>query len=349
MSIATESIVTVYSDTMAFFLVFGLYLMFKQYRVGRDEKADKIFNFLCIMTMINAVSDGISYALHHQVLDWPQPIRLLAPTIAEYTTLIVLFVWTLYIDYKLYESWDHLKTVARFFSPPVLIYGALCVINLFWHIVFYMTDDMLFVARPMFMVMMIFQYMYGVFPVLAVIHHVRLHGNLHFFHIMPVVVPVVIASLFTLVTPYSARAFGFAAALVMLHFSYISKWRFDDVESGFYNRSYVEHIIALARDGKRDYHGALAIEADHTNKDFFEILRNELPKDGELIRMEANRFVMFIEGGGRSVLTLLSQMLNDAVSEGTEDDPIRIIVSTKSRKKNESSMDFVRAVCDKAS
>ena len=129
MSIATESIVTVYSDIMAFFLVFGLYAMFKQYRVGRDEYADRIFNFLCIMSMVNAASDGISYALHHQVLDWPQPIKLIAPTVAEYSTLLVLFAWTLYIDYKLYESWDHVRAVARFFSPPVLIYsGTLCFI-----------------------------------------------------------------------------------------------------------------------------------------------------------------------------------------------------------------------------
>ena len=53
--IAEISVVTAYSDLMAFILVLGLFYMFHRYRVGRDEHADVIFDRLCIMIMINAI------------------------------------------------------------------------------------------------------------------------------------------------------------------------------------------------------------------------------------------------------------------------------------------------------
>ncbi|MCR5032301.1 MAG: hypothetical protein K6A92_05505 [Lachnospiraceae bacterium] len=352
MNIAVDSIVTVYADIMAFVLVMGLLYMCKSYKVGRDKRADKLFVTLCLMTLINAASNGASYALHHQSSALPAPVRMILPTIAELSVLYVMFLWLLYVDYKIYSSWDRIDRVQKIFFVPVLVVSIAALINLFTGFMFTVDETMMFIARPPFYVLTVFQYAYGILPVVAVLHYVRLHGKLHFFHITPVVVPVVVAALFTLFTDYSARAFGFAVGLVFLHFSYINKWQFDDVESGFYNRHYLDRILELCAAGKRTYKGALQIRVQNPSQAIYDILRQELPKGGELIRTDEHTFLLFTPNARTSMLSLLSCMIEDAAEDYTlaaegRDDP-GISIQSLTGKKQESTFDFVTRVANSA-
>ena len=111
MSIAPNSIVTVYADLMSYVLVIGLLFLVTKNKLGNDKNAAQIFTWLCILTSINALSNGISYAFHGQSLAVAQPIKLILPTIAEYSSLLVLFSWSLYVDYMLYRSVDRSRLV----------------------------------------------------------------------------------------------------------------------------------------------------------------------------------------------------------------------------------------------
>lgn len=348
MIIADQSLVTVYADIMAFLLVLGLYYMFHQYRIGRGRYSDRIFNLLCVSIMVNAASNGFSYAMHQQHLGWAMPIKLLAPTIAELSTALVLFLWMLYIDYKLYESHDRIFMLQRYFSIPLLVFTVLCIINLFTGFMFYMDDNMMFVAKPLFYALTLLQYAYGILPIVVVIHYVRFHGRPHFLHISPLVVPVAIASLFTLFSNYSARAFGFAVALVLLHFSNVNKWRYDDADSGFYNREYVGHILDLIRDGKAEYKGAVVFESDSTNSWYFEMLRGELPKESTMIRVNRNKLVLLTENATGSIFTLLKDLIEDEVDEYDSKketlQPIRLKISNVFRMSGETASEFVKRV-----
>ena len=285
MSLAVDSVVTVYSDTMAYVLVLGLTVLYSMFKVDKDTNGNKLFFGLCILTIINALSNGISYALHHQNTGWPAPVRMIMPTIAEFSTLLILYVWFLYCDYKLYKSWDRTKSIYRVFQIPIYVMGVLCIINLFSGIMFEVWEDHTFHGKLLFYFMTVLQYAYGILPVLSISRYIRRHGRLHFFHITPVVVPVLTAALFTLFTDYSARALGFAIALVFLHMSYINLWRFEDRESGFYNGQYINHILALTRESKLDYHSVIEFETANTPEEFYNILRTEMPGKAEIIRM----------------------------------------------------------------
>ncbi len=350
MILATDSLVTVYSDTMALVLVLGLFYMTLSFKVGKNEYNDRLFSWLCILTMINAISNGISYALHHQASGWPAFVRMIMPTIAEYSTLMILFGWYIYVDYKLYGSKERSLIISRIFQIPIYVMGVLCVINLFTDIMFEVTENHLFVAKPLFYVFSVLQYAYGIMPVLSIIRYVRMHGKLHFFHVSPIVIPVLSGSLFTLLSDYSARAFGFAIALVLLHMSYINLWRFEDRQSGFYNRFYINYIVDLSKEKRLDYRSAIEFITANTPEEFYDILKTEAPVDAEIIRMEPNRFLLFSESTKSSMIRLLSSMIQEASDEYDEDHrdsgPIDLLISYRIRKKDESADAFIRSMAE---
>ncbi len=350
MILASDSVVTVYSDTMALVLVLGLLFMTQTFKDGKDYFADKLFSWLCILTMVNAISNGLSYALHHQVSGWPAFARMILPTIAEYSTLVVLFGWYIYVDYKLYGSKDRSLLISHIFQIPIYVVGVLCIINLFSGIMFEVTEEHLFVAKPLFYVVSVLQYAYGILPLLSIIRYVRMHGKLHFFHVTPIVIPVLSGSLFTLFSDYSARAFGFAIALVLIHMSYINLWRFEDRQSGFYNRFYINYIVDMSRDEKLDYRSAIEFITANTPDEFYDILKTEAPGDAKIIRMEPNRFLLFSESAKSSMIRLLSSMIQDASDEYDEahrdSGPIDLLISYRVRKKDEAADEFIRSMAD---
>ena len=156
------------------------------------------------------------------------------------------------------------------------------------------------------------------------------------------------ANVFTLMTEYSARSFGFAVALVFLHFSYISRWRFEDVESGFYNKQYMGYIYELIRAGKKDYRGITEISADRMEPVVFNMVKAEIPKEDQVIRISDKKLLILTESSKISALTMYSELIKDAAREYeekfTEEAPLGLTVSNHTAEKSESSYDFVKRI-----
>ncbi len=348
MNIPAESIVTIYSDVMSSFLVVGLLFMVRHYKVGRDKYADILFSQLCIITLINSVSNAICYALHYHTTGWPPIVRMILPTIAELSVMYVLLLWIMYMDYKLYSSWDRVQELKPYFLMPVLVFTLFGVINLFTGLMFTIDEQMLFHAKPMYTAMTIVQYIYGLAAVLAVLRFRKVNGVVRFFYIAPVVVPALAGNIFTVITKYSARSFGFAVALVFLHFSYISKWRFEDVESGFFNMQYMSHLLDLVKDGKKEFNGALSVRADRIDKKLFALIRKYLPGSAEIIRFGDRKFIIFTGEGPNTNNIILAKNIKTAVSEyeesHEEEPPFGLIITGFRREEKERSLDFIKRV-----
>lgn len=346
MNIADSSIVTIYSDIMAFVLVMGLLYMYHRYRIGRDEHADELFDKLSVITMINAVVNGLCYMLHGQPTDLPAVLRRILPSMAELSVLVIVYIWILYVYYRIYGSWDRVIRLRKGYALPVLFFTAATLINLTTGILFDVDERWIFVAKPLFGFMTATVYVYGFLPVFLVLWYEKHHGKLHFFHISAIIVPGLVAALLTLLTEYSARALGFAVALVFMHISYNSRWRFEDSQSGFFNRQYLAHILDLVRTGEKNYKIALVFETGKEEKAAYEILRAELPKDSEVIRIDREKLLLFSESRDSSMVALLSSLINEAVEEYEKEHPdggaVDMKVSGKLRKRNESAVEFVQ-------
>ena len=105
---------------------------------------------------------------------------------------------------------------------------------------------------------------------------------------------------------------------------------------------------ALAEGGKKDYQNVIFFKTETPSKAFFEILKTELPKEGELIRRDENTVLFFTENEKSSMLSILTSLVQEAADEYDETHPeekaMDYIVSVRRRKKEENPADFVKRV-----
>ena len=303
---------------------------------------------MLISLIINGIFNALSYAFHYQSFGWAEPARMIIPTIAELSILYVCFIWMLYVDYKLYESRDRIRRTYRYFQIPVFVFTGLCVINLFTGFMFTVDENMLFVQRTGYYFLLIVQYFYGLYPVFLLIRHALTHKKQTFFHIWPTVAPGLISAIFTQVTPYSARCLGLTIAVVFLYFSYVERWRFNDLESGFFNRHYMDYLMELSEERLPDYRSALIIYAENADNALFSILRSGIPYGGELIRMSDDLFLLFSETGKTSSVKLLSAMFREEAEDYNKNHPdeehINMIVTYTIRQDDETIRGFMQMV-----
>jgi hypothetical protein len=205
---------------------------------------------------------------------------------------------------------------------------------------------MLFVPKTGYYLLLTAQYFYGLFPVFLLIRHTLTHKRMQFFHIWATVAPGVISALFTQFTPYSARCLGLTIAVVFLYFSYVERWRFNDRESGFFNRHYVDFLLELKEDKIPDYQSALLIYTEHADSGLFSILQSDVPYGGELIRLSDQLFLLFSESGNVSSIKLLSATFREEAEEYEKNNPdqpaIQMVVSYTMRSKEESVKEFMQ-------
>ena len=348
-TIATESLISSYINTFAFVLLLGLISLFQSYRVKQDRLSNILFMLLCIVTMSNAVICQAYHALKFQHSDSPVSVRGILPSLDAFTSSFIVMLWVLYADYKIYQSRERIRIKLKsFYFAPLYAMALLALVNIFTGILFVPDSELILSYGPMFYFFMTVEHIYGLIPVFIYILYSREYGRPHFFSVMPVLIPVMTASVFSFLTDYSARALGFSTGMVFLIFSYGIQWRYDDEESGLYNRRYVRHIIHLARDGKRDYQSAIVFQSENATKAYFQLLRRELPKEGELIRMNEGTVLLFTKSKKMSVLSLIPSMILEAVSEYREKHPEKIIsdidIKTRARKKSETAIEFIDRV-----
>ena len=344
--IAPVSTLTIYLDATAVIICVGLLVLGARSIKGRDRTSERLFGGMLLSLIVSGIANSISYACHYNHLGWPAPLRMVFPTISELTILYYCFIWMLYVDYKLYGSRDRLLRTYRYFQIPVLTFTVLSVVNLFTGILFTVDENMLFIWKTGFYFFCVAQYFYGLYPVFLMIRHALTQKRIQFFHIWPTVVPGVVSALFTLLTPYSARCLGLTIAVVFLYFSYVERWRFNDRESGFFNRHYLDYLLELPEDQLPDYKSAVLIYAEHVDKGLFSILQSDIPFGGELVRLSENLFLLFSESGKTSSVKLISAMFREEAEEHDKNIPeeahINLVVSYTMRQPEEPVKEFMR-------
>ncbi len=348
-AIAERSLMTVYANGLAVLLLEGLFTLYITNRTKRKKNfGTSLYNLLSLSVLLNAVFSSLYYSLRYQELGWSPAVRRLFPSLDELSATMALVLWMFYAEYMIYNSRERLIRFRYFYIFPMLVVAAFTVLNPFTGWMFEVDEAMLLHYKPLYYTLEVVEHVYGFLPLIDEILYTKRFGKLHFFSVIPVVVPVFFASVFTIGSDYSISALGFSVGLILLFLSYASRWRFDDEESGLYNRHFLKFITELAEGGKKDYKNVIIFKTDHTNKEFFEILKEELPKEGELIRTDKKTVILFSNNNKPSMISIIGSLVTDAVDGYNENHPnedaLDIIVYTRRRKKGESTKDFVKRV-----
>ena len=312
MSIAPQSMVTIYSDVMAVLLLVGLVVISKE--SDKKDPATGIFGSMCLGVVLIAVGNAVRAAMQGQSYAWVIPAALAAQTVAELALLFTVYQWMLYVDYKLYGSRDHLKRKYKGFFIPIVILALMLIVNCPTGFIFSMTGDAVLKPAFVYYILIGIEFLYLIFSIISVAVYLAKGGKRKFFSITPVLVPVILGTVVDLTTSYSAGALGLAVGLVFMYFSLAHAWRFGDGKSGFYNKNFLSY---LEENGK-DYLGVVAFKAaGHTDR-LEEIIKGELPQDSVIIHYDEKRYLFFTETDREEEIRFLADLVQQAVDEFDE-------------------------------
>ena len=340
MVILEQEAITVYADVMALLLMLGIVILSRPNRKQRRDE-DTMFMVLAVCQLLACVGSIMCHSVRGQDMDWTHGVALFGKTIEECAMLLLAAQWMLYVDFLLYRSLDRLRRRYVWGLIPVFIFLVLLILNLFMDVIFTLCQDNSWQALPLYYMLRLVEIAYVLIPALVVFQYRKFHGNLRFFHPGIVVVPAVGGVVISELAWFSVDGLGTSIALLFLYYSMVNGWRFEDRESGFYNREYLSWLTKHSTE--EGIRAAVVFGTDSAPRELTAILRAELPKNAQIVKLAPGWFLFFTENGNRSSVKFLADMVCDAAGERDEESSMKINVKarTLSRKKDETITEFL--------
>ena len=304
-----------------------------------------IFYMLNLCVTANCIIPFVYNSMYMQTAPWCHTVAVVFKTLRECVVLVIVILWLIFIDYKLNgkKKWHVHKYKLVFL--PFLALLVLLIANLFTGIVFTYSDDNLIEPKPLLYFIFAVEFVYFVLSAFLVRSYDRKSEKLRFLHISPMIISILLASGTQLFAPYDIGILGYVIGIVLLSFSVISEYRFMDEESGVYSRGYLACLFDMALAGKNDIHSVLIMEPGGFLPAGFEILRDTLHRDYDVIRVETRKFLVFFRTDSRSALQLLTTHLEEAVQKHNTECPqekVMMTVHSRIRTGDEDTFTFLR-------
>ena len=345
-----EAIVTVYLNCLALYMVLGLCVISRRIR-SHESLGDRIFLDMCIGVIFYAVTSCIEYLIIGSDYDKFYIVAVVCRTLSIISMLVLSFQWLLYVDYMIYGSRDYLFRKYWKVTIPLLLAIVIVIIIMIDEIYYYQKGDgpVYFDIRFFYLVIFV---MLGNFiaSIVIAVKYNREVRRLHFFHVTPVIIPYTVGMFMAIFSPYCAGPIGYAIGMTFIYFSLIERWRYDDPGTGFYNKTYLSEIIRLCAEGRANYTSAIRFDVDRSSETMVDVLTGLLPRDGEVVRLGENSFLLFLENGGEK----LTQWISNTVTRVTNDynnahpgDEICLNIDSYMRGSDEPADAFVRSVIGK--
>ena len=343
-----RAVVSCFVDAAAI-LVMVLLLFLSERLRRRKTLSLNIFFALCRQILFMCLICLVSNAMYRQPAPWCRTVALICQTLLGCSILVLDCMWLAYVDVKLYgerKQW----TLARLcLVLPLVVFLILLVVNLFTGIVFTMAEDNSVQPKPLFYVMMLLMFLYFSASALFVWYFDRRSSKIRFLHVEPMIISMLAALITQFFSPYDTGILGFVVGITLLYFSMADEFRFLDEESQLYNRRFLSIFFERAATGKNAARSALILEADGDLPSGFEILRDTLHREGDVIRLEDRKFLMFSTADNRTELQLLSTRVEEAVEKHNTEHPeekVRMAVRCRMRMEEEDPYTFLREVVE---
>ena len=107
-----------------------------------NETPDRtLFRYLVVSALFTTVFDAASWLVDGQMFPYSIALNRFINAICHLSVPVLMFIWLLYLDYKINEDLTHLKKAAPIYAIPMLISVGMCFINLFTDLLFTITDQ----------------------------------------------------------------------------------------------------------------------------------------------------------------------------------------------------------------
>ena len=343
--IAGNAVVSCYVDVASFMMMILLLTLSERMRKSGNALV-RIFYTLMFCVMINCIFPFIYNAMYMQTAPWCHTAAVIAKTLRESLNVVIVMLWLFYVDQKLYGIGNpHLRQY-WFLTLPFAGLLILLIQNLFTGNVFTFSQSNTLQPKPLLYVIFGAEFVAFLFSAVIVRLYDRRSTKNCFLRVSPMLLSIVFATGITVMTHYDVGILGYVIGIILLCFSLITQYRFEDRESGLYNRSYLAYLFNMALAGKSEFRSALMMELGGNIQAGWQILRDTLHREYDIIRAEEKKCVMFSGIESRSALQLLSTQVEEAVAKYNDahpDEAVVITVYSRMRTAEQDSFSFLRS------
>ena len=347
--ITDAAAVSCYVDAAAFLAMIILVLVSRHFQ-KRTNPTVRIYQLLCLCIMAICVLPFIHNAMYMQTAPWCHDAAFIAKTLRECLIPVIISLWLLFIYRRLYRRKRPRPFVSMLVFLPFAVIELLLVINLFTGILFTYSATNKFEPRPLLYVIFIIEYIYFCSSAAIVGYYDKKERKLRFLRISPMLVSVTLASGTQFFTPYDIGILGYVSGIILLYYSMSISLHFMDTESELYNREYLAYLMSMAAAGTYNAQSALILDAEGDPQTVFRILRRELHRSGDVIRVEEGTYLMFSDSESRSTMGYLSSLVEEAADRHNAEHPdkkVHFTVHCRMRTGSEDTYTFLRTVMNK--
>lgn len=134
-------------DCTALFFLAGILIHTSLYR-KRGRIDDRLFFVMVVVNMVLAAADGISYLLEGSAMPAAREL-LIAGNIIFFTAFEVFpYLFNLYLDYRIYQSREHLRKRKLLYLIPCLLFLVLIPVNFRTGIIFSFDEANMYQSGP---------------------------------------------------------------------------------------------------------------------------------------------------------------------------------------------------------
>lgn len=205
---------------------------------------EKIYFIMCYLTLGLCIMETFTFYIDGKLFPGSVFLNRLGNSTLFITNSIFSFLWTVYVDYKLFGKLERLRKIYPFVAIPAMFVCLLAVLNIFFDILFTVTPENVYVRTPMVIISYLVTYGYLMLGAVMVFIYRRKVGKYLFMPVIVFLVPIFIGSLIQLLY------YGIALIWVTVSFGLVSLYinlqneaSMLDSLTKLYNREYLTRFL----------------------------------------------------------------------------------------------------------
>lgn len=204
----------------------------------------QMFHWMCWSCLILCLLETAAFLLDGQQFAGARHLALTCNTVAQMLAVLVGFLWTCFVDYKLLGDLERLKKRGRILIIPALLICVLLVCNLFADVFFGLDDNNIYYRTSLFAVPWVVVYGYMAYSAVLSYRHRKRVDQYLFMPILIFLLPVYVGSLLQMFFyGISLVWVSLSLGLIYLYINLQNEEMYLDPLTRLYNRNYLVHYM----------------------------------------------------------------------------------------------------------
>ncbi len=348
----------------AFGFILLVFLSLSRFMTRKRRRTDdKIFSAIIWVAMMACPMEIMSFCLdgHPGTLNYW--LVLLGNTYLYMANTVGCFLWTIYVDLKLYRDKGRLRRLLPKYAIMPGIAMLLLLINLFTGFLYYVDEQNVYHRQPLCFIMYAAVLFNWALSVVVYYTFRRDRGKARFFPLWMFLAPILVGStaqglMYGISVAWPATAIGVTAVYMSLQ----NERSYIDTLTGLFNRQFMEHSLWVMSSDTKPYYGIMMdlnyfksindtfghSAGDRALINAAHIMRHAMPMGASVFRFAGDEFVMILPTDSEEDVTAVERRLRadcDHFNETTEE-PFRLSFSLGHAKyeAGESEDDFLHRI-----